>query len=152
MGVTPNSVPVTQAISNDLAQLSNGTGNAGTGWTTSPSNTVLLTTAGANGSVLKSLIASSDDSSARVLTLYLSPDSGTTKYAIGSVSIAATAGNTGAIASTDLLSSTLFPGLAVDGAGKLILELAASMRLYVGVQTTITSGKLINVFAQREDF
>lgn len=148
-----NTLPVAQNINGPISvQFANADGAAGTGLTTAPSNTKLLYTAGANDSVLKSIIVSSDDSSARVLNLYVSPDAGTTKYWLSAFSIPITSGNTGAIASVDILGSTLIPGLCYDQSGKAVLPLQATYRIYVGLQVAVTSGKFINVTAIGEDY
>lgn len=144
--------PITQSIQNAAIQIANATGASGTGFTTSPSNTTLLLTAGSEGSVLKSLIVSSDDTSARLVTFYVSTDSGTTKYWVCSVSIPATAGQTGAIANVDILGSSLVLGLPLDQSGKPVYPMAAAARMYVGVQVAVTAGKFVNVMAVAEDY
>ena len=50
----------------------------------------------------------------------------------------------------DILGSLMIPGLALDQAGKPVLELAATNRIYVGVQTAVTAAKFINVACQSE--
>lgn len=152
MAVTPNAQPCTQAIQNDFASLANATGAVGTTLTTSPSNSVLLSTAGANGSLVKSLMVCSDDSAARVLVIYVSPDSGTTKYPIGTANIPLNSGATGAIGNIDLLNSTVLLGFPVDQAGRNIIQLAPSNRIYVGVQVAVTAAKFINIMASLENF
>lgn len=146
--------PITQSIqSPNPAQILNGTGNNGTSIaTTNPSNTLLVFTAGAEGSKITSLIVSSDDTSARVLSFWISNDGGTTKYHLFSVSIPATSGQTGTLAVVDILGSAYVLGMPLDQSGKPVMPLAASARLYVGSQTTVTSGKAINVQPFGEDF
>lgn len=144
--------PIAQTIQNPAVQIANGDGAVGTGFTTNPSNTKLFFTAGAEGSVLKSLMVSSDDTATKLLVLYLSTDGGTTKYWLGCILVAITAGQTGAIANLDFLGSSLFTGLPLDQSGKPVLELTANAKLYVGVQVAVTSGKFINVVGQAEDY
>lgn len=144
--------PITQSIKNDFVQFANADGACGTGFTTSPSNTKLLSTAGADDSVIKSLIVSSDDTSARLAVFYISPDGGTTKYWIGSVSIPATAGQTGTLANVDILGSAYLLGMCLDQSGKPVLPLQATYRLYVGLQVAVTSGKFVNFATVREDY
>lgn len=151
MAVT-NTLPVTQAIQNDFASLVNATGAVGTTLTTAPSNSVLLSTAGANGGVVKSLTVCSDDTAARVLVIYVSPDAGTTKNPIGTVNIPITAGATGAIANVDLLNSSVLLGFPVDQSGRNVIELAPNNRIYVGVQVAVTTAKFLNVSCMSEQF
>lgn len=153
MAVTQNALVTTQSIQAcSPVQIANATGAVGTGLTTTPSNTVLAVTGGGSGSILKGLVVTTDDTALRVLVLYLSPDGGTTKYWIGSVQIPITAGNTGLIAGVDVLASAVFPGLPVDDAGRPIIEIPATYRIYCGLQVAVTSGKFVNVWPMVEDF
>lgn len=145
-------LPITQTIQNAFQAIVNGDGAVGTTLTTAPSNAKLLLTAGAEGSVIKSLIVSSDDSSARVLAFYISPDGGTTKYCIGTVNIPVNSGATGAIVNVDILGSAVLIGMALDQSGKPVLPLAATYRLYVGTQVAVTAAKTIVVTAVAEDY
>lgn len=152
-GTKVATLPIAQNVNGPVSvNFVNADGAAGTGLTTSPSNTKLLYTAGANDSVLKSLIVSSDDSAARVLNVYVSPDSGTTKNWIGSVSIPITAGQTGAIANVDVLGSAVLVGMCYDQSGKAVLPLAGTYRVYVGVQVAVTAAKTVVVTAIGEDY
>lgn len=144
--------PITQTIQNAFATLVNADGAVGTTLTTSPSNSKLLFTAGAEGSVVKSLTVSSDDSAARVLVFYISPDSGTTKYCIGTINIPLNSGATGAIANIDVLGSAVLLGLVLDQSGKPVLPLAATYRIYIGTQVAVTAAKTIVVTAVAEDY
>ena len=144
--------PITQSIQNAFQSIVNADGAVGTTLTTAPSNAKLLFTAGAEGSVIKSLTANSDDTSSRVLVIYISPDAGTTKYPIGSVSITTLAGQTGALSQIDILASSVFLGLPLDQSGRPVLPLAATYRVYVGVQVAVTAAKFLNVHAMGEDY
>lgn len=147
-----NTLPITQLIQNIFAALVNATGAVGTTLGTAPANTVLLMTAGLNGSVLKSLMVASDDSAARVLCIFISPDGGTTKYCIGTVNIPLNSGATGAIANIDVLASAVLLGFPVDQGGRSVLPLAAGYKVYVGVQVAVTAAKTIVVTGISEDF
>lgn len=144
--------PITQSIKNAYLTFVNADGNVGTTLTNSPSNTKKLLTAGAEGSILKVLKVTSDDSSARVLNFYLSLDGGTTKTHIGSVNIPINSGANGTTADIDILASTVFLGMAIDQSGKPVLPLAPSAEIYVGPQASVTSARFINVLAVAEDF
>lgn len=152
MAVTVNSQPCTQAIQADFTSLVNATGAVGTTLTTAPSNSVLLATMGANGGVVKQLTVTSDDTSARVLVIYVSSDSGTTKYPIATVNVPLNSGATGAIVNIDVLGSAVVVGLPLDQMGKPVLELAPSNRIYVGVQVAVTAAKFLNVTCVSEQF
>lgn len=147
-----NTLPVTQAIKNNFKTFVNADGAVGTTLTTSPSNTKLLLTAGANGSTLKGLIVSSDDSSAKVLVLYLSDDGGTTKYCIGTINVPINSGATGAIVNVDCLSNPYLIGLCIDQGGKNVIPLAPNVQLFIGVQAAVTAAKFVIISAFAEDF
>lgn len=146
-----NTLPVTQTIINAFQSFVLVDGNVGTTLTNTPSNAKLVTTAGANGSIVKSFTVNMDDT-VRVLVIYISPDAGTTKWPIGTASIATNSGATGAIVNVDLLNSTVLTGFPVDQAGRNIIELAATYRIYAGVQTTLTTAKFMNLIVMQEDF
>ncbi len=106
-------------------------------------------TAGSNDSVLKSLVVVSDDTSARVLNVYVNNGS---DVLIGSVNVPITSGSNGTSATVDLLSGTLFPGLPYDTNGKRILPLPASAIVKVSSQTTVTAAKTITIYGIAEDY
>jgi hypothetical protein len=142
--------PIPQTYANKGAVIQNSTGNCGVTATTTPSNTVLLYTAAANDANVKSLIVISDDTSAKVLNIYLSPDSGTTFYLLGCVNIPITAGTITGTPPVDILAN--LPGLPLDAAGKPCLPLLAAERIYIAAQSTVTSGKFLVATALVEEF
>lgn len=80
MAVTPNSIITPQDPKSGFAALS----TANTTFSTSPSNTVLLVTAGANGARLTRLeFIPLETVTANALQWYRSTDSGSTKYLAG---------------------------------------------------------------------
>src|SRR5438045_9464334 len=113
-----NTIPITQTIQNPAVTIVSGTSFTATNPGTAPTNTVLFATAGAEGSVVKSIIISSDDSSARTVQFWLSKDSGTTNYLIGTVVIAALSG-TATLINIDVLGNSILTGFAFDWTGKL---------------------------------
>jgi hypothetical protein len=117
------------------------------------SNTVLFATAGSNDSIIKSMVATSTDGTARILQIWQSPDSGTTTYLIGAVNIPANSGfGSGTTASVDLLANSVIIGLTFDQAGKPVLPLATGQKLYVGTTTAITTLTYVFVTGVQEDF
>jgi hypothetical protein len=144
-------LPVAQTIQNGKVSLVNATGAVGTTLTTTPSNAVLLFTAGAEGAVVKSITVTSDDTAARVLVFYISSD-GTTYYPLFTVNVPLNSGATGAIVNIDILGSAVVVGLPIDQSGKPVLMLKASERVYVGTQVAVTAAKFINIVLQAEDF
>lgn len=144
-------LPITQTIQNPVVAIVNATSFIAANGGTSPTNTVLCLTAGAEGSEVKSITISSDDSSARVISFYLSTDSGTTKYLLGSVSVPSNSGLT--LVNVDVLGNVLMVGLPLDQSGKPVMILVAAARIYVGVTTAaITSGRTVHIISQVEDF
>ncbi len=144
-------LPITQTIQNGKVSLVNATGAVGTTLTTAPSNAQLLFTAGAEGAVVKSIMVTSDDTSARVLVFYISSD-GTTYYPLCTVNVPLNSGATGAIVNIDILGSAVVVGLPVDQAGRPIILLKATERIYVGTQVAVTAAKFINIVLQAEDY
>lgn len=147
-------LPITQTIQNPVVSIVNSTSFIEANGGTSPTNTVLLLTAGAEGSVVKSIVVSSDDSAVKQVSFYLSIDSGTTKYLLGTVSVAAGSGLTsGTKANVDVLGNYYLLGLPVDQSNKPVIELKAGSQIYVGVITAaVTIGRTIHIISQMEDY
>lgn len=120
------------AVATGAASVSNGT----------PTNTVLLVTAGADGSILTKLTAMPTSNVAlSSLLLYLSKDAGTTKILIDSALMAA---NT-------LVANTAVPVTTFSSYSETTpMRLEASDRLYVGSQVALTSGIIFK--AEYTDF
>src|SRR5258708_5947866 len=76
----------------------------------------LCFTAGTNDSDVKSIIATTTDSAAVNLTLWVTRSA--VDYLLGTANIPITAGDTGAIASVDILAAALIPGLPLDSVNK----------------------------------
>lgn len=106
-----------------------------------------LLTAGADDAIVKSLLITSTDTSARVVELIL--DDGTTEFVLASFNVAITAGTDGATAVVDALTAS---GLPLDSAGKKILPLETGMELKVRAQVAVTAAKVINFVATVEEF
>jgi hypothetical protein len=109
---------------------------------TAPTNTVLLLTAGTDGSILTRLWASPRSTvTAAALYLWLSKDSGTTKYLIDSVLLPAQT-----VATTTAVAPTPFPTYSET----VPLRLAAGDALYIGAGVTETDGVVFH--AEYTDF
>ncbi len=106
-------------------------------------------TGGANGSIVRSLIATSTDTSAR--DVQISKTNGGTSFPIGTVSVPAGAGNTSGVVSTNLLDPTVLKGLAYDDNANPYIILISGDTLTVSALTTVTSGKTITVAAMVVD-
>lgn len=148
-GVKIPTCPIPQHYANPAVALTNASGAVGATNTSAPSNTQLLYTASANDANVKSLIATSDDTSARVLNVYLSSN-GSTFYTLGCVNIPITAGLTTSEAPVDVLAA--LPGLPLDASGRPCIPLVAGQRVYVGVQVAVTSTKTLVVQGFVEEF
>lgn len=110
-----------------------------------------LYTAGTNDAVVKSITIRSDETAnARVIDLIYYD--GTTNYSLGAVNVPVNSGFSGAVASVDALSSTLFPGLPMDATGKRVLPMKAGHLLKVNNQTQVTSGKTVTISALVEEY
>lgn len=144
--------PFTQTITQIGQTIVNATSFTAANGGTAPTNTVLVTTAGADGSIIKSLMIASDDSSNRTVLFWTSTDSGTTKILIGAVVVTALSGSATLI-NIDVLANSIVTGLAIDQSGRPILELQANARLYAGVITAaVTSGRTLYIAGYQEDF
>ncbi len=144
--------PFTQNIFNPVATIVNATSFTAANPGTAPTNTILFATAGANDSVLKSIIISSTDTAAATVQFWLSPDAGTTKYLIGSAVVAALSGNATVI-NIDVLANPIITGFATDQTGRPVLPLQATYRIYVGVITAaVTANKNVYIIGVQEDY
>jgi hypothetical protein len=108
-------------------------------------------TAGADGARLTGLHATSQDTVARRLNLYLRRSS--VDYLISSSAIgAATAGPPEVPTFVSLLNSADTPWVQQDVNGNRYIDLQANDELYVGLAQTMTAAKNIDVFAQSATF
>ena len=108
-----------------------------------------LTTSQTNGVTIDSIIASSSDTTARDICLYLTISS--TNYLIAQIQIPITAGQVNSTPPVNILKGGItpgsFPGLSLDASGNPIIKLASGSTLSVNAPVTITSGKTINIIA-----
>jgi hypothetical protein len=119
---------------------------------TSANTTVAATlyTSPADSAVVKSLVVSTNDTSA--VNLVVCINNGATDFVIGTVNIPINSGYTGAIASVDVLGSALLPGLPRDINGRPVILLQAGHSLKVGALVTMTAARVCNVIAQVEEY
>jgi hypothetical protein len=109
-----------------------------------------LYTAGANDAVVKAINISSTDTTARNVGLYI--NNGVSDFLIGVVNVPITAGDTGAVASVDVLASALIPSLPLDQNGKRVLPMQATYILKVGALVAVTAAKEIDVTCVAEEY
>lgn len=109
-----------------------------------------LYTVAANDAVVKSLTATTTDTSAVNLQIYI--NDGSTDYLLGTVRVAAASGTDGATAAVNLLSSSLIPGLPVDVNNRTILPLKYGHVLKVGCLATMTSARTTTITAVIEEY
>lgn len=109
-----------------------------------------LYTAGADDAVVKALMVTSTDGTARNFKVIV--NDGSTDRCIGTVNIPITAGTTGSIAAVDLLASALLPGLPLDQQGKRILPLQATFVLKLAPLVAVTAAAVVDVVAVVEEY
>ena len=116
----------------------------------SDSNGVAVFTASASGSRVYSLIASSNDTAAVNLFLYIL--SGATVRNIAQINVPINAGNIASTLAVDCLNPAVAVGLPIDNNGKRYIELAANDVLKVSTVANMTAGKVCVVSAQGGDY
>jgi len=143
MSFSPNTTPTfTKQPRIGLAQIANA----------DASNLKTLVTAGANGSKVMGINASSTDTSGRDIQLTVTRSS--VNYILWTVTVGAGAGNAGSTPSVDLMTTTDVPAglLCVDHDGQHYINLESGDTLSVSSLTTVTSGKFVSAAATYEDF
>ena len=127
MAVTANSIVTPQALQTETAVAT----TANSTYTDSPTNSVLLVTAGANGArVIKITAIPRATVTATQLQLYRSPDAGTTKRFFDSEVMAA----------YTMAQTTQCLPVAFDYSEDNPLILEANERIYVAIGVTLASG------------
>ncbi len=139
MSFTPNVFPtLVHQPQKGAAQILNATGTA----------QVTLITAGANGSKVVALYASSTDTAAQSLAVSL-VRSGTT-YLLATAAVPAGSGNSAGTPPVNLLSA--IAGLACDQDGQAYLFMASGDTLAVNTLAAVTAGKTISALSDHGDF
>lgn len=158
MAVSQNLLVTAQALKMVFATIANADSfiaAAAAAPLVAPTNTKLIYTAGANGSVIKGINVTSDSTSAHILELWGSLDGGTNKYLLGSINIPAGSGFlSGTTAAIDWLISvgTALGLQMIDAAGKVCWEVPSTLTLYAGVTiAAVTANKTIYITIASED-
>jgi hypothetical protein len=110
----------------------------------------LVFTAGPNDSLIKSLVAVSDDTAAVNLQVYIVRSA--VNYLLGTINIPTLSGTNGTAVAIDLLNASGMAGLPLDPVGKRYIELKTGETLKVGCLATMTTAKTCTVSALGEDF
>lgn len=146
--IQPGSYTVTPTATANAATVDSGSSNAT--FNLRVEYYKVLYSASLNDAVVKAINVASLDSAARVMSLWIvGADNQPTL--IGAVNIPLNSGNTGAVATIDLLGGSLMPSLPYDANGKRVIMLKAGQRLAVSVPG-VTAGTQINVTAQIEEY
>jgi hypothetical protein len=111
---------------------------------------VTLYTSATNDAVVKSITVTTTDTSAVNLKVAISD--GTTDFLLGTVRVALASGTDGAVASVDILGSSLLPGLPRDLNSRSILPLKNGYILKVGCLVTMTAAKQTDILAVVEEY
>src|SRR5689334_18993291 len=114
MAVTPNSIVTPQTVNMGGTTIVNA----------DSTNKKTLLTAGANGAVVRGIFATTDDTSANNVAVWV--NDGTTDFRIGTTRVATLSGTDGAVNGVDILNTTAIPALELDGAGNPVLYLKAA--------------------------
>jgi hypothetical protein len=114
------------------------------------SNQKTVFTAGASGSKVSALMATSTDTSSRILQVSITRSA--TNYIIGSVTVPIAAGTDGVTAAVDLLGSTLLPGVPTDNDGTHYILLKSGDTINISSTTTVTTAKTVSITAIGADF
>ena len=116
---------------------------SGTAWVT-------ILTGGTSGTKVVGIGAVSESTAAQILQLSVLRSA--VNYVLGSVSVAASAGNDGTVAAANLMSSTLLPYLPVDNDGQRYLFLSSTGDvLQVKTTVTVPAGRTVHINADRGD-
>lgn len=107
-----------------------------------------VVTAGAEGCLVYTLNATTDDTAAIDYSVYVQRNGAGTNWLLGTVSVPAGSGNVSGTAAVDLLDPSKLKGL--DGDGNLIL--GGTDKLKVAPRTAVTAAKTTHVVASYGDF
>lgn len=106
-------------------------------------------TAGANGSKIESMIVTSNDTSARDITINITRSA--TNYQLAQISIPITAGYLNTAPCVNILQHAQFPGLAYDANGNKYLLLKSGDTLTVNAPVSLTAAKAFTIFTSGGD-
>lgn len=115
------------------------------------SNLKTIVTPGTNGSKVENLLVTSTDSSARDLQLIVTK--GGVDYILGTISVPANTGNTNGVTPINFFAhANMLNYLNVDNNGNRFLFLENGSVLKAKTLTTVTSTRVLNLFAQYGDY
>lgn len=109
-----------------------------------------LVTAGADGSKVVSITATSTDVAARVARIWLTRSA--TSYLLGALSIPAASGSDGATAGVNLINTTIWPGLPIDNVSQRFIYLESGDTLQISFTVAVTAADEIDVTAIYSNF
>lgn len=139
MAFTPNVFPTfTRQPRKGLVQIANA----------DASNQKTVVTAGASGSKVTNLVASSTDTSAR--DIQVSVVRSATTYVLATTTVPITAGFVAGTPPVDLLAAV--PNLPRDQDGQPYLFVESGDTLVVNALTTVTTAKVVSVHSDYSDF
>lgn len=101
------------------------------------------------GTRVKSLMAASDDTTARVLQLWLTISA--VDYLLGEVTVPIGAGSDGSTPAVNLLNATNMPGLQYDGVNRF-LDVANGSVLKIKTKVAVTAAKTVYILGEGGDF
>lgn len=107
-------------------------------------------TAGTEGSIIRSIAITSDDSAAMAVLFYF--QDGTNEFCIGRVEVPAGAGTDGTTKAINVLNTDDFPWTKYDNAKNRIIMLANGEKLQAAMVAEVTAEKKVVVAAFGEDF
>lgn len=102
----------------------------------------------AAGTRVKSLMATSDDTTARVLQIWLTISA--VDHLLGEVTVPIGAGSDGSTPAVNLLNATSMPGLQFDGISRF-LDVANGTLLKIKTKVAITAAKTIYILGEGGD-
>jgi hypothetical protein len=137
-----NTIPSVQSVNNVDGSIANATGTG----------KITVWTAGANDAVLKSFGCSNTDTASHIVQVFVNIGGAGTDRLIGSLTVAASAGNDGATAAVDILRSGMVPWLSIDAYGNQVFNAKAGTTIKVSTTVAAASGKTIDFFGEGGDF
>jgi hypothetical protein len=116
--------------------------------TTTPK--VCFTAHATNDSNVKSMIATSNDTAAMNIAIYICRSA--VDYLLACINVPTLSGTNGTAPAIDLLNAAGMPALPLDPVGKRYIPMEAGDTLKVGVLVAVTTAKTVTVNVLGEDF
>ena len=153
MALTAGQIPkVANVLNSGVAQVTGSNNMTLLGSNVSGSNSggVTAYTAGVSGSRIISLVASTDDTVASNIFVYIVK--GATVQPLGLVPITLSAGNVTGTRNIDLLNGTNIPGLPIDNTGRQYISMMPNDILRIGLLAATSANKSVWVTAFGLDY